>query len=275
MQPDPQGGAFFCIYLILFILRKNSKQNTRQDIATASSGHAGVASGVDVHLPSPTGGLGVVALIDNYSPRLAAEAALCLLAASGALIAAKKAFKLLGMGREDRGRLTGEEVEAVVHLREHVEGIGIQDEGPVWKSLEEGTELFRTVGAQARADSDGIIALEVFRNKTVGPMGVIVVDGNHGLGDGGLHDVHSPAGHMDGEQPHAGAQAGAGGQYGGPHLAIAASNEKGMAISAFVALGRAAIEEIGKGGLLHTQGDVFNRVHDEMVKKGSDSEPPP
>ena len=66
---------------------------------------------------------------------------------------------------------------------------------------------------------------------------VVFIDRDHGLGEGDLHDVHTPAGDMDGEESHARPQTGACRKHRGAHLAIAACHQQGMAIGALMAVG--------------------------------------
>lgn len=202
--------------------------------------------------------------IDDDSARVGTELTLSLQTLLGAVKRAEKALKFLGMGCEDSGSAKGvlpKELEAVFHLREHVEGVGIEDQGFELRGFEKAAKRQLAVGSQSGANGHGIVALEVGGGEEAGEMGVVVIDGDHGFGHGNLHDIHAVARHMDGEQTDPRPEAGPGGKNGSPHFAIAASNEEGVSESAFVTVGNTMVEKRGEDRLIHQDGIVVDWIH--------------
>ena len=74
---------------------------------------------------------------------------------------------------------------------------------------------------------------------------LVVVDRDHCLRHGGLHNVDTAPRHMDCEQSHTAAQTCFRGEHSGTHLAVAAGYEQGMTVVAFIAFRIAVVEEIG------------------------------
>ncbi len=206
MQPDTQSSTHLRIYLIEFILRKNSQQNTRQYITAAGRCHTGIPGGVDIHLPSPAGRLRPMALKDNDNARFAAQPTLGPQSFLSVLKTAEKTLKLLCMRREYGGSPLGmlpQEREAVAHAREHIEAVGIDNEGFVPSSLHKAAKRLQAVGTQTRPHSYGIVAPEFVSREKMGPMGVAVIDRDHRLRHGRLHHLHTPLRHMDREESYA------------------------------------------------------------------------
>ena len=117
--------------------------------------------------------------IDDDSARVGAELTLSLQTLLGAVKRAKKTLKFLGMGCEDSGSAKGvlpKELEAVLHLREHVEGVGIEDQGFELRGFEKAAKRLLAVGSQSGANGHGIVALEVGGGEEAGEMGVVVID---------------------------------------------------------------------------------------------------
>ena len=94
---------------------------------------------------------------------------------------------------------------------------------------------------QPRTYGNGIIAADVGRQR--GEDFLVVVNGEHSFGDGGLHDAYSTAWHMHGQETNTGSQTGTRREYGGTHFAATPCHEQRMTIIAFMALGEPIIQE--------------------------------
>ena len=209
-----------------------------------------------------------MALIDDDGTRFLAESTLRPQTLLSVVKTAEKTLKLLSVGCEHRRcllRMLPQKLQSVVHSCQHIQRVGIEDERFALDGLHESAQGLLAVSTHAGAYGHGIVALKLVGREKMGPMGVVVIDRDHGLGNSSLHHLHPTARHMDSKEADTRAETGSGGKDCRPHLAIAAGYEECVAKRALVAVGSTVVEEIGENGGIDQDSVFVYTVHANWV----------
>ncbi len=227
VNPYTQAGGI----LGGIVLSQKSQQDARQDIATATYRHAGIAMlGV-----APDGAVGQidVRLVAFYNQNEAV-----LLCQSGRVVA--QTFHLADVGRKDGVRW--HLFQPIGVQGEDIEGIGVEHHRPMILFQEVEQRRLR-VGMLTQAGTDA----EHFGVGRHDDEAVVVgtdVAVAFGFGDAQLQNLVTAGRHPHGEQTYTTAHTGSGGQKGGSHHATAACHQQGASVVALVTVGAARSEQV-------------------------------